>query len=345
MKKNKILVFLMVALLITGFTAASCAAPAPAPAPAPEKPSVIWQLIAAGHSPEDTQQIPYIKLADAVRARTDGKFDIKVTSEGELGITRDGFAPALSNSIIDGCMMANGFAETTYPHIGVLNLPYLFSSADEARKGQTAIRPISEREYAKDGIMILADHVWVAQEMFVDQKVEDVTNLKGLKIRGWSAIMNQWIELAGGVPLSMPSGEVYMAVQRGVANGGITGSASAISAAYYEVAPYAHLIHFFYVITDVAVSQASFNTLPKEYQDILLEEGKNFTENFKVQLEEEDASAWDIWKSKGGEVIELTPAQASALKSMSTSLWDSWLEKTTPEGKEAFEAVKKALGI
>jgi len=242
-------------------------------------------------------------------------------------------------------MMASGFAETSYPHVGALNLPYLFSSADEARKGQAAIRPISEREYTKDGIMILADHVWVAQEMFVSQKVEDVTNLEGLKIRGWSAIMNEWIELAGGVALSMPSGEVYLAVQRGVADGGITGSASAISAAYYEVAPYAHLIHFFYVITDLAVSQASFNALPKEYQDILVEEGKNFTDNFKVQLEEEDATAWDTWSSKGGEVIELTSEQAAALKTMSVPLWDSWLEQTTPEGKEAFEAIKQALGM
>jgi TRAP-type C4-dicarboxylate transport system substrate-binding protein len=157
--------------------------------------------------------------------------------------------------------------------------------------------------------------------------------------------MLEWVESAGGVPLSMPSGEVYVAIQRGVADGGITGSASAISAAWYEVAPYAHLIHFFYVITDLAISQASFDALPEEYQTILLEEGKNFTENFKMQLNEEDASAWDIWKSKGGEVIELTPAQAADLKEMATPLWDSWLQQTSPEGREAFEAIKQALGI
>ncbi len=379
MKKSKTLAFFIVGVLVVVLAAAGCAAPAPEPAPAPTTtvtapaatvtapaatvtapaatttitaeplppglPTVTWQIISAGHSFEDTQAIPYVKLADAVRTRTDGKFDIKITFEGELGIKRDGFVRALSTGVLDGSMMASGFGETSYPHVGALNLPYLFSNSDEARTGQAAIRSISEEEYAKDGIMLLTDHVWVAQELFTDQAISDVTNLDGLKIRGWSAIMLEWVKLAGGVPLSMPSGEVYVAIQRGVANGGITGSASAISASWYEVAPYAHLIHFFYVITDVTISKASFDALPKEYQDILLEEGRNFTENFKTQLAEEDASAWGIWKSNGGEVIELTPEQAATLKTMSTPLWDTWLEKATPEGKVAFAAIKNALGF
>jgi len=284
-------------------------------------------------------------MAEAVGSRTGGKFKINTTVEGELGINRDGFARALNSGVLEGAFIASGFGETTWPHQGVLNLPYLFSNTTEAAKGQAAIRPISEREYAKTGMFILADYVWVPQVMFLNKQIADPNKLEGLKVRGWTAIMLDWIKLAGGVPNNIPSGEVYVAIQRGLLDGGITGMASALSGSWFEVAPNMYPINFSYVLTDFVVSQKAFNALPKEYQDILVDEGKNFTKTFADSLKTEDAAAAQTWTDKKGKIIPVTDAQYAALKTNAKGLWDGWLTKASPTAKEALDAVKKALGL
>jgi len=339
MKKSRVLVFLIVGVLVAVLAATGCAAPAP------ELPDVTWQFTTCYHAPEDSQMAAYWMLKDAVLARTNGKFTINMACDGELGIKRDEFAGAAIEGVIQGSEMSASFAATTWPFQGALALPYIVSSPEEAAKMQAALAPMREEAYAKVGLMRLSNYVWVSQEMFVNQKVDDVINLGGLKIRGWSDIMLDWIKAAGGVPVSMASSEVYMAIQRGVADGGITGSASALTSSWYEVAPYAHLIHFMYVISDVIINKAAFDALPKEYQDILLDEGRNMTENFKAEYAKEEATAWDEWRAGGGEVVELTPEQYSKLKQMGIALWDQWVEKTGPEGKEAVDIIRKALGI
>lgn len=373
MLKRVLLSLLIISVLSIGLLACAKPAPAPAPAPAPTVtittpapapapaptvtvtaqppaptptlPSVTWNITMAGQSLTDHQSQPFIKFTEAVSSRTGGKFKINATVEGELGIKRDGFARALDTGVLEGAFIASGFGETTWPHQGVMNLPYLFSNTTEAAKGQAAIRPISEREYAKTGMFILADYVWVAQVMFLNKQIADPNKLEGLKVRGWTAIMLDWIKLAGGVPNNIPSGEVYVAIQRGLLDGGITGMASGLSGSWYEVAPYMYPINFSYVITDFVFSQKAFNALPKEYQDILKQEGANFTKLFADTLKTEDTTALQQWADKKGKVIPVTDVQYTALKNNAKGLWDSWLAKAGPTAKEALDAAKKALGI
>jgi TRAP-type C4-dicarboxylate transport system substrate-binding protein len=339
MKKSRVLVFFIVGVLVAVLATTGCAAPAP------EQPEVTWQFTTCFHAPEDSQMAAYWTLKDAVLARTNGKFTINMACDGELGIKRDEFAGAAIEGVTQGSEMSSGFSATTWPFHAALHLPYMFSSPEEAAAAQAALAPMREEAYAEVGLMRLSNYVWVSQEMFVNQKVDDVTSLGGLKIRGWSDIMLDWIKAAGGVPVSMASSEVYMAIQRGVANGGITGSASALTSSWYEVAPYAHIIHFMFVMSDVVMNKEAFDALPKEYQDILLDEGKNMTENFKAEYAKEEATAWDEWRAGGGEVVELTPEQYSKLKEQAIPLWDKWLAEVGPEGQKAFDIVKEAIGM
>jgi TRAP-type C4-dicarboxylate transport system substrate-binding protein len=335
MKKKVLLITCVILALVLSLVGA-CAKPAE---------EVTWQFTTCYHAPEDSQMAAYWMLKDAVLARTNGKFTINMACDGELGIKRDEFAGASKQGVTQGSEMSASFAATTWPFQGALALPYIVSSSEEAAKMQAALAPMREKAYAKEGLMRLSSYIWVSQELFCREKIEDISNLRGLKIRGWSDIMLDWVKAAGGVPVSMASSEVYMAIQRGVCDGGITGSASALTSSWYEVAPYAHLIHFMYVISDVVINKAAFDALPKEYQDILLDEGRNMTENFKAEYAKEEATAWDEWRAGGGEVVELTPEQYSKLKQMGIALWDQWVEKTGPEGKEAVDIIRKALGI
>jgi TRAP-type C4-dicarboxylate transport system substrate-binding protein len=268
-----------------------------------------------------------------------------MTIENQLGIVRDGFPKAISNNVAQIAQMGAGWAETTWPYLGIFNLPYLVNSVDEVSKLQKAIRPISVREYAAKGIMWLSDYAWVSQELFCKKEIADVTKLSGLTIRGWTTLMLDWLKVAGAVPSNIPSIEVYTAIQRGVIDGAITGIATANSGSWTEVAPNAYQIHFIFVAADLVVNKAAFDALPKEYQDILLDEGKIFRQNFDKDVVTENATAWDAWKAKGGKSNEVPAAQFAVLKSQSLPLWDKWTASSGATGQEALAAAKTALGI
>lgn len=350
MKRGLILVILMA--LIGGLIAA-CAAPAPAPAPAPvptpapasqpEAPTVTWNSIYDGMGPQDRATLPWLTLRDNVLARTNGKFTINMVAEGELGIKREGFLQALETQTVEIAWIAAGFAEPTWPHQGVLTLPFLASSLEEGQQMMLAIAPVNDRGYAELGLTSLAPYVWVPTEFFVKEEV-DLTALDGLRIRGWTKVMMDWINIAGGVATPIPSPELYLAAQRGVIDGMMSGLATGLSASWWEVAPYVYPLHFFYMTAEAVMNKAAFAELPKEYQDILLDEAKTFREGKFTEAKQTDLVGWDEWEENGGTVVDLSPELREALRKQVEPLWDEWLENT-PTGQEALDTIKNALGI
>jgi TRAP-type C4-dicarboxylate transport system substrate-binding protein len=311
---------------------------------AAEEPAVKWVIATTYGNPTVGQAVPFVELAERVRERTDGRFDIHVAMAGELGIKRENFPSALSQNVIQGAELAYGFAEQTWSHLGVFNLPYLFSTEEEVYAALEALAEMTNREYEHDNIMSLAHYVWLPQDLFVRKPIDDITDLNGMKVRGWTDVMLKAVGVMGGQPVSVPSSEVYTAIQHGVADGGITGGTSAIMHAWNEVAPYAYPISFMYVAADVGINREAFDSLPQQYQTVLLEEGQAMTERFKEWYDENEATVWDDWRDLGGEVFELTPDEYEGLQELVGPLWDSWVATVGSDGEEALRIVLEAVG-
>jgi len=289
---------------------------------------------------------PLDNFVERVSVRTGGKFEINTAIAMELGIRREDFPTACTAGVIDGAELSSGAAEVAWPYLGVLNLPYIFGTEEEVIAVQKAIKPITDREFGKNDIMVLFEWKWVGQELFCKEEIPNLMDLHGLKIRGWTENMLEAVKLMGGVPATMPSAEVYAALQRGVVDGGITGSASAIASSWYELAPYAHLFHIMLPINYYGINIKSYEALPDEYKQILLEEAKTCEADYGKAYDDENASAWGTWEDLGGTVIELSEAQLRELKeNVGPPLWQKWYDKGGPVEREAYDIVVKALGM
>src|SRR5678809_1359428 len=152
----------------------------------------------------------------------------------------------------------------------------------------------------KAGVIVLAD-AWlagaVASKRACIRKPDDI---KGLKIRSAGPTFASMWQAAGASIVSVPSNEVYNALQTGVADATDTSSGSFVSFRIYEqvkcvTAPGNNALWFMY--EPVLMSKKSFTRLNKEQQDALIKAGKKSQEFFAKEAKKLDDEMVKVFKA------------------------------------------------
>jgi TRAP-type C4-dicarboxylate transport system substrate-binding protein len=192
----------------------------------------------------------------------------------------------------------------------------------------------------KAGVIVLAD-AWLAGAMASKRgcirKPEDV---KGLKFRSAGPTFAAMWQSAGATIVSIPSNEVYNALQTGVAEGTDTSSGSFVSFRIYEqvkclTAPGNNALWFMY--EPVLMSKKSFNRLNKKQQDALMQAGKKSQEFFASKAKGLDDEMVKVFKDHKVEVIELTPQEYDQWIGVARKSSYAEFAKDVPNGKKLID--------
>lgn len=92
-----------------------------------------------------------------------------------------------------------------------------------------------ERLQDRFGAKVLALWPFGPQVFYCNADIDTVADLSGLKIRSFTPSMSALLEAFGATPVTLNFGEVYPALQRGVADCGVTSPTSGNSGAWPEV--------------------------------------------------------------------------------------------------------------
>jgi TRAP-type C4-dicarboxylate transport system substrate-binding protein len=107
------------------------------------------------------------------------------------------------------------------------------------------------------------------------KRVED---LKGVRIAGAGLNLN-WLKYAGATPVQYSLPEAYTGLQTGVYDGAIMFPSAWVNLKLYEPSPYYTLIGFGTIVWhNLTINLNTWNRLPKEVQEIMLETAKDFEE-------------------------------------------------------------------
>jgi TRAP-type C4-dicarboxylate transport system substrate-binding protein len=192
----------------------------------------------------------------------------------------------------------------------------------------------------KAGVVVLAD-AWlagaVASKKGCIRKPDDI---KGLKIRSAGPTFAQMWQAAGASIVSIPSNEVYNALQTGVADATDTSAGSFVSFRIYEqvkciTAPGDNALWFMY--EPVLMSKKSFDKLNKKQQDALLKAGKKSEEYFQKASRGLDEKLVKVFKEHNVEVVNMTPDEYKAWLDVAQKSSYAEFAKTVPDGKKLID--------
>ena len=283
-------------------------------------------------------------IAKEVAAANVG-LEIKVFPGSSLVKAQEQWKAMLSGQI-DMSAFPLDYASGFHPQFGATLMPGLV-------KGHAHARRINDSAFMKDikaiieqgGVKVLAD-AWLAGAFGGKEKcIRTPEDAAGMKVRSAGATFAQMWAGAGASIVSIPSSEVYNALQQGVAQGTDTSTGSFVSFRLYEqlkclTAPGDNALWFMY--EPVLISKKSWDKLNDAQKKALTAASKKAEDYFEGESKKLDDKMVETYKANKVEVVTLTDAEADAWRAVAQKTsYKSFAEKV-PGGKELIE---KALSV
>ncbi len=225
---------------------------------------------------------------EAVEERTEGAVTIEVFTSAALGADEDVIEQAIQG--VGVAVLTDGGRMSNYvPDVGIIGMPYIADNYDEVKAITESDTFASwDEDFAAEGIKILS-YNWYdgPRNFYTNKEINTPEDLKGQRIRTPGApVWAESVAALGATPVAMPWPDAYNAVQSGTIDGVEVQSTSAYPSSMVEVTKNMTRTEHFQLANFIMVGTAWFDTLPQEYQDILVEEARNAaTENAQLVIE------------------------------------------------------------
>jgi TRAP-type C4-dicarboxylate transport system substrate-binding protein len=190
--------------------------------------------------------------------------------------------------------------------------------------------------YAEHGVRYLG-HFSGEQDtgnhfMYTQEEVSGIGDLKGLKIRV-PPLTRFFVEEIGAEPVTLPPGEIYLALERGAVDGftwpffdGFT------NFGWQEVSKYVILNPLYRDGTSINMNLEKWNSLPPDVQEIVLEAVRGTQEWAPGWVSEAQASQLADMKKGGMGTIEFSPEEAERWRETAdAALWGHFESVMSPD--------------
>jgi len=248
---------------------------------------------------------------------------------------------ALVNGQLDISSFPLDYASGKVREFGATLMPGLVRSHERAQRlASSPFMKDIRAKIDKAGVVVLAD-AWLAGAVASKKGcVRTPADMKGLKIRSAGPTFAAMWQSAGASIVSIPSNEVYNALQTGVADATDTSSGSFVSFRIYEqvkcvTAPGDNALWFMY--EPVLMSKKSFNRLDKKQQDALMAAGKKAEAYFAKEAKGLDDEMVKIFKEHNVEVVTLTPAEYDQWLKVAQQSSYAEFAKEVPDGRKLID--------
>ncbi len=256
----------------------------------------------------DTEEHPSTmsahKLGEILEEKAPGRFTINVFPNSTLGGAAE-LVESVQMGNVDMACPATSFVANYVPSLGALDLPYMFTSPEEAYAvldgeiGQqlmdeveaVGIKPLS---YWEVGFRCLANS---------QRPINTVDDVAGLRLRIISNEVQEALFTALGVdPVPMGLSDALVANQQGTIDGMDNPLSGLYTTSVYEFDKYIAVTNHVYTAQIVIMSQKAWDSMTPEDQEIFMEAVAEATQFDRDEQARQTAEAADNLQAKGCEI-------------------------------------------
>jgi TRAP-type C4-dicarboxylate transport system substrate-binding protein len=285
------------------------------------------------------------QFASGVEKKSNGAVKFTIY-EASLGAPPDHWDMA-KKGMVQFALTANAFHSARLSVLNMTDLPFEFP---DAKSCKLVLEAWQKADYVKE----LSDNfkiVWLNPTSpllpsFAKKKVEKLEDWKGLKIRAPSALQSQAIAAMGASAVSMPGGEVYMAMSTGVIDGYVTAPIGIIGWKYYEVTDYTMENPLCFGQFLFVMNKDTWNNVPSDLQTIIDQVGKEVADAEVVKIMTGLPDTWKEIRSKGIDVYSINDDEMEKWRALTKGIAEEYVKSKEGSGypvKEAYNLMKKTV--
>ena len=271
------------------------------------------------------------RFAADVDKRTNGALKFDIYPNSSLVKVNSQFS-ALRRGALDLSLVPLSYAGGEVPETNIGLLPALVPSYDVGTRWKNAeVGKLLTQMLADKGVVVVS-WIWQAGGVASRNKALVVPDdAKGMKIRGGSREMDMMFKDAGASVLSLPSNEIYAAMQTGAMDAALTSSTSLISFRLEEVSK--HLTSgrgksYWFMFEPLMMSKQVFDKLPKPQQDAIMGVGADL-EKFAVDsAKADDVAVAGVYQKAGAKVYDLDDAALAKWQVLARPVWKDYADKS-----------------
>ncbi len=274
-----------------------------------------------------------------IEAATQGKIKGQVYPASQLG-TAQRTIEGLSMGTVEVALNASGMYEGLDPRYAMLAVPGGYDSIAQG------IKVLNDPEFRQrlssvangKGVELLTVMAHSQTSIVSRKPIRKIDDFKGLKVRvPGSALLVAQLKALGANPVAMSLGEVLPAFQNGTIDAVYAGTPIPSALKYYDVAKAQTLMPSTYVSGLGLVSSAfmaNAGALAPTLREVARKTDMEIAPRANVRI----AEAATIWAKGGGEMINLSAADAKAYLDI---VVPAATKELTPAAREDYEFMRK----
>ena len=280
------------------------------------------------------------RFAELAEIYSKGEIKIKIFPSAQLG-NEQVTAKMVQLGTLDMCLTAVNNSTMWYRPMDIYIMPFIFQNREHVNK--VLFGPVGKKledAFTKaSGMRILSWFEWGDRSIFnKTRSINKPADLKGIKIRvPKNPVMVDTYNAIGATAAAIDWGELYSALQQGLADGLEGPPQGMIDMKFYDFLKYYSYINIFYGLADVYMNEKIFQELSKENQDALIRAGR-------------EAGDYQRWISTVSHVdglqrlteLGITVNKVKDRKAFIDAVQPVWAKYRKKIGGEWFEAISDA---
>ena len=285
------------------------------------------------------------QFADKVAEATDDQVSVKIFPGSSLVESTEQYDAMMQGSI-DMSVFPLDYASGRVPDFSVTLMPALVRNHEEAQAWQDAeIGKRLEEVLDENGVEIVT---WVWNAGAIGSKGDPIVApddiSSGMTMRAAGSYVEHMLEDAGAGISSLPSNEIYTAMQTGVLDAAVTSTGSFASYNLQEqVSSYTSPTEntFWFMFEPLIISKESMEELCPDHQDAVRSVGEELQEFAYTASEEDDTKVEGVFEDAGVEVTTMDDAAFDEWRTLAEKQWEAYA-KSAPNGRELLDLAKEA---
>jgi TRAP-type transport system periplasmic protein len=274
--------------------------------------------------------------AEKVEKESGGRIKVQLFPSMQLGGKPPELFDQAKDGVVDVIWTVLGYTPGRFPKSEVFELPFSSGDAESSSRAFWEYVQKNAQDEFKD-VKLIAVHTHGPGLFHSKEPITKLEDLKGMKVRGGSRVINIMLEQLGATPVGLPVPAVGEALSKGVI---------AATTIPWEVTPALKVTQIvknhtgftgakgLYTQTfAVAMNKASYDKLPPDLKKVIdANSGIETAAAFGRAMDEGDRTGLDIAKKAGNNIVTLDAAETNRWQRAAAGVRATWYREVGAKG-------------